>query len=416
VGTADAPAGLSVPGSDATAPGGDPARTRVLRIIARMNVGGPAKHVALLSGRLDPDRYETLLVCGHLGRGEASYEHLAAEHGARVARLGALRPEIAPADDARALVQIRAAMRRFRPEIVHTHTAKAGFLGRLAARLHSPRPIVVHTYHGHVLEHYFGPAKTAVYRGLERSLAHVSDRLVGVSRATVEDLVRLRVADRSKLVHIALGLELDPFLAVGREDAAAVRAELAVGPGDVLATSVGRLVPIKRLDLALRAVAAARAAGAPVVLALAGDGEERAALESLAAELRIAGYVRFLGFRDDAPSLAAAADVALLSSDNEGTPVALIEAAAAGTPAIATRVGGVDEVVVPGAGEIVPPRDVAALAAALRRMAGLEPAARERLGDTARRHVSARFTSERLLGDIDGLYSELVASRAAGRG
>ena len=238
---------------------------------------------------------------------------------------------------------------------------------------------------------------------------------MGVSRATVDDLVRLGVADRSKLVHIPLGLELDPFLVVGPDAGEAVRAELAVGPDDLLATSVGRLVPIKRLDLALRAVAAARGAGAQIVLALAGDGEERGSLEALAAQLGVSASVRFLGFRDDAPSLAAAADVALLTSDNEGTPVALIEAAAAGTPAIATRVGGVDEVVAPGAGEIVPPRDVSALAAALERMAGLESSARQQLGDAARRHVSARFASQRLLRDIDALYSELLGSRAAER-
>src|SRR5215212_2073361 len=180
-----------------------------------MNVGGPAQHVSIVSGRLDPARYDTLLVTGRVGPGEASADHLAAERGARVLTLPDLGPDIDPAADARALAQLVRVVRGFRPHVVHTHTAKAGFLGRLAAAVAvRPRPRIVHTYHGHVLEGYFGRPKTELYRGLERAAARVSDVLVGVSEATVDDLVRLRVAPRERFRVIPLGLELDAFRAL----------------------------------------------------------------------------------------------------------------------------------------------------------------------------------------------------------
>jgi glycosyltransferase involved in cell wall biosynthesis len=294
-------------------------------------------------------------------------------------------------------------VRSFRPQIVHTHTAKAGALGRTAALSSGrPRPLIVHTYHGHVLEGYFGRAVTAGYRGVERGLARFSDRLVGVSQATVDDLVRLRVAPRERFEVIPLGLELDRFLELGPAPEAS---------GDVVALYAGRLVPIKRVDLLLRALARARAAGAPLRLVVLGDGELRPALERLAAELGIAASVTFLGYRDDVVPHLAAADLAVLSSANEGTPVALIEAAAAGRPSVGTRVGGVADVVAEGTGRLVASGDEEALAHALTELAG-DRELRLRLGAAARDHVRARYSSERLLADVDRLYRELLDARA----
>ena len=187
------------------------APTRVLRVIARMNVGGPAYHVSLLSGRLDRDRYATLLAHGHTGPGEESFAELARQEGCRVEVVEGLGPQVSPLADLRALFGLIRLIRRYRPEIVHTHTAKAGALGRLAARLAiRPRPIVVHTYHGHVLEGYFGPLLSGAYRLLERFLARSSDRLIAVSQATVDDLVRLGVAPRDAFQVVPLGLDLGP--------------------------------------------------------------------------------------------------------------------------------------------------------------------------------------------------------------
>ena len=388
-----------------------PRRIRVMRVIARLNVGGPAHHVSILSGRLDPTRYETVLLAGRLGPGEGSFEHLPQQHGAELRYIDGLGPELAPGDDARALRSLVGAMRRFRPHIVHTHTAKAGTLGRVAARIAlGPRPIVVHTYHGHVLSGYFGPAKTRVFRAVERALGSVSDQLIGVSDATVDELVAMRVAPRSRFTVVRIGLDLEGFLAAGPHDGASFRREVGAVADDVLAVFVGRLAPIKRLDILLAAIAVARGAGAPLRLAIVGDGELRAQLEAQADALDISDSVTFCGFRADLAAITAGADVAVLSSDNEGTPVALIEAAAAARPAVSTRVGGVADIVRDDTGVLVAPGDPQALGQALARIAG-DAALRERMGAAARAHVGDSFGADRLVRDIDALYTALLAER-----
>src|SRR3954451_23848925 len=238
-----------------------------------MNLGGPSYHVSLLSGRMDRARFDTLLVSGRVPRGEESSADLAQRYGARHVDVEHLGPELRPLEDLRALREVVRIARRFRPHIVHTHTAKAGLIGRLAAQVCTPRPIVLHTYHGHVLEGYFSRPVSELYRTIERVMGLRSDLLIGVSTATVDDLVRLRVAPRSKFAVVPLGLDLDAFLDLPLEPGSPFRDELGVGSEAVLATFVGRLAPIKRVDVLLRAVASARARGAPLVLAVVGDGE-----------------------------------------------------------------------------------------------------------------------------------------------
>lgn len=378
-----------------------------------MNVGGPAHHVALLSGRLSPERYDTLLATGAPGPGEASAEHLAGRHGARLVRVPALGPEPHPVRDLRALGALVRLVRRFEPDLVHTHTAKAGALGRLAVELAGrPRPVVVHTFHGHVLRGYFGPRTTAAYRGAERVLARRTDRLVGVSHSVVDDLVALGVAPPERFSVVALGLDLGPFLAVPPDPGGPARRALGVTPEETLAVFAGRLVAVKRVDVLLEAVVAARRSGAPVRLAVAGDGPLRAALEDRAAALGLAQVVTFLGVRDDLPELVRAADVAVLSSAQEGTPVALIEAAAGARPAVATDVGGVADIVTGDTGRLVPAGDPAAFGAALLDLAA-DPASRRRMGTAAREHVRDAFAAGRLLADVDALYRDLLSGRPA---
>jgi glycosyltransferase involved in cell wall biosynthesis len=386
----------------------------VLRVIARLNLGGPAYHVSVLSSRLDPERYETVLVAGRVGRDEESLTDLAERSGVHLTQLEALAPEIHPRADARAFVQLRRIMTSFRPDIVHTHTAKAGMLGRSAAAISRPRPVIVHTFHGHVLEGYFGPAQNAFYRGLERGLARVSDCLIGVSNQTVDDLVRLRIAPRHRFRVIPLGLNLAPFLGIEegtRGDE--FRQEIGVDADEVLVGYVGRLEPIKRLDVALRAVAHGIELGAPLVLAVVGGGSRLEQLRRLAGDLGIADRVRFVGFRRDLERILSGIDIALLTSDNEGTPVFLIEAAAAGRPAVATSVGGVPEIVVPETGELASPGDHRRLGELLAHLSA-DSELRRQMGAAARMRVRERFASDRLVGDIDALYAELLARRGHG--
>jgi glycosyltransferase involved in cell wall biosynthesis len=385
-------------------------RLRVLRIIGRLNMGGPAHQAALLSGRrFDPERYETLLVHGSIPSGEESLADLAEEEGATMHFVPELQQPVSPVQDPRALLKLIRLARSFKPDIVHTHTAKAGFLGRMAALTVRPRPAIVHTYHGHVLEGYFGAAKTRLYLQLERMLARRSDRLIGVSQATVDDLVRLGVAPPEKFRVVPLGLDLGPLAEADGEAGGGLRAELGLGADDLLMVFVGRVVPIKRLDVLIEAVAMARSEGsAKLHLAIVGDGDIRPRLEEQASALGAARALSFLGYRRDLKPVFAAADLAVLSSDNEGTPVSLIEAAAAGLPAVATDVGGVGEVVTEETGILVPPGAPAPLAEAMVRMAA-DAEFRAAAGSAAQRRVLDRYGAERLLKDVDALYRELTA-------
>ncbi len=378
-----------------------------------MNLGGPAQQAAFLSGRrLDPDRYETLLVHGSLAAGEESMADLARSEGARTEFVPNLGPAPRPHLDIAATIRIAAIARRFRPHVVHTHTAKAGFVGRTAAvTALRPRPVIVHTYHGHVLEGYFGKATTRFYRTLESTLANRSDRLVGVSEATVDDLVRLGIAPRERFSVIPLGLDLEPFASVDEQAGRSLRGTLGIADDEVVLTFVGRLVPIKRVDTLLRGFARALAiAPERLRLLIVGDGELRPELEALARELGVGDAVSFLGYRRDLVAIAAAADIAVLASANEGTPVSLIEAAAAGRPAVASRVGGVPEVVTEETGIVFPPGDEAALAEAVARLAA-NPTLRAELAGKARRRALERHSIPRLLADIEALYTELLANR-----
>lgn len=383
---------------------------RVLRVIARMNLGGPAHHVALLSERMDRHRYESVLATGNVGRGE---EEFPLDSPAR--RIRSLGPDIRPVEDLKALFALIRLIRSFRPDIVETHTSKAGMLGRTAALLAMrPRPILVHTFHGHVLRGYFGALKTGTFRWIERTLARATDLLIGVSAATVEELVQLGIAPRSKFRVLPLGLDLEPMLGLPAAPQGPFRDEIGATSDETVFTYTGRLVPIKQPESMLRAAALARRQGAAVRVAVVGDGELRPRLEELARELGCAEAVSFVGYRRDLPTIAQGSDAALLTSANEGTPVALIEAAAAARPAVATDVGGVRDIVVEGAGLLAPPGDERALAEQMVRLAS-EPELRRQMGERAREHVRRRFAVSRLIEEMEAIYSTLLARRDGDR-
>ncbi len=260
-----------------------------------------------------------------------------------------------------------------------------------------PRPVIVHTYHGHVLEGYFGPARNALYRDLEHRLAGVSDALIGVSQATVDDLVRLGVAPPEKFRVVPIGLDLDRFLASTPADGADVpRASPACATTSCCSRSWDGSCRSSASTCCCGRSRVAREAGAPVRLAIVGDGAPRGELEQLAADLGVSEQVWFAGYRGDTMPVAAAADIAVLSSDNEGTPVSLIEAGAAGKPAVSTDVGGVAEVVTPETGLLAPAGDHERLGRAIAALAG-DAEGRARMGAAAREHVRRRYSVDRLV-------------------
>src|SRR4051794_11343595 len=343
-----------------------------MRVIARLNMGGPALHVAYLSSGLAPRGYHTTLVAGSLARGEESMEFVAEQHGVPVVHVPQLGREISPLRDVVAARRLAALVRRERPHILHTHTAKAGAIGRIAALLAGDArpPIVVHTFHGHVLRGYFGPTRAGAFRLLERELAKVTTALVAVSPQVRDDLVALGVAPREKFVVVRLGIEL--AARVGELDGvrAAQRRQLGVPAGAFVVGWIGRMTAVKRADDVLLAFRRLRDRGVDARFCLVGDGPDRDRIERRARELGIMRSTLFLGYQQDVAPLYAAFDAMVLPSANEGTPVSAIEALAAGRPVVATRVGGVPDVVRDGEdGFLVETGAVDALAERLARLA-----------------------------------------------
>jgi glycosyltransferase involved in cell wall biosynthesis len=366
--------------------------------------------VILLSQGLRPLGYDTRLVIGRESPREGNMLALAAERDVACETMSGLGREIAPLSDLRALFGLVRLMRAWRPAIVHTHTAKAGLLGRLAARA-ARVPTVVHTFHGHVLRGYFSPPKEKLFRGLEAFLARAADALVAVSESVKRDLVELRVAPAAKIRVIPLGLELRAL--AGTLPRGTLRREALIPDDAPLVGIVGRLVPIKDVPSFLNAARRVRERRPDARFAVVGDGEERAALEQQTTALGLAGAVHFFGWRRDLAAVYGDLDVVVNASLNEGTPVALIEARAAARPVVATAVGGTPDLV--GRDErglLVPPGEPEALAAAV--VAVLEGSeASRRRAQAGREHVLAQHSSERLFHDMDALYRELRVSRAA---
>jgi glycosyltransferase involved in cell wall biosynthesis len=387
-------------------------RVKLLRVIARLNVGGPALHVAYLTEGLADRGYDTTLVTGSLAHGEESMSQVAENRGARIVMLPHLARDISPLNDALAVFRLAELIRKERPQILHTHTAKAGFVGRIAALLagNARPPIVVHTFHGHVLRGYFNPFVTLGFRTLERWLASVTTKLIAVSPEVRDDLVRLGVAPEEKFAVIRLGIELGERVGGGDDVRRETRRQLGVGPDAFVVGWVGRMTAVKRTDDVLRAFRELLDRDVDARLCLVGDGPDRAHMERRAHELGIARRCLFVGYQDDVAPYYEAIDALLLPSVNEGTPVSVIEALAAGRPAVATRVGGVPDVVRDGVdGFLSDVGDASTLADRLAELAR-DPERRAEMGREGREHVVQRYAVDRLVDDVDRLYRELLSA------
>jgi glycosyltransferase involved in cell wall biosynthesis len=380
----------------------------VLRIITRLNIGGPARQAILLSDALAARGHASHLAWGTVSSGEGEF---ALPPGTANTHIPELRRELRPASDVRAEQKLERVMRACRPQVVHTHMAKAGALGRLAAR-RTGAPVVIHTFHGHVLEGYFSGWKSRAFLATERGLSRIGDALVAVSPAVRDELLALGIGRPSQWHVIPVGLDLHVLLS--REvDLAQARKALGLPEKGPVVGIVGRLVPIKDHVTFLNAAARVAHDRPDVTFVVAGDGELRTELQVQARNL-LGDRCHFLGWVMDLPMLYAALDVAVLTSRNEGTPVALIEAGAAGKPTVATRVGGVSDVVQDGkTGLLVPPGHPEAVATRISALLD-DPDRSRALGEAAKREASSRFTIERLADDLTGLYSELLARKAFG--
>ncbi len=375
-------------------------RPRVLRIITRLAVSGVSTHVTLVNQELTKRGWETLLVYGRVQPDELEIDLPIA--GVRTAHLPELARPIDPRSDARAAAGILRLIRRFRPDIIHSHHSKAGLLGRSTAILAGiPR---VHTFHGHVFEGYFGSRSSAAIVATERILAMRTSHLIALSPRQREDILQRGIGRADRFSVVPLGLDLARF---GAGDKLSSRDRLGVSQDITAVVMIGRLVPIKRVDRLLRAFAIAYSQRPDLRLFIIGDGSERMGLEAQAAAAGLAAAVTFCGWRSDTEDWYAAADIVALSSDNEGTPLSLIEAAAASRPVVATDVGGVRDVVSHGeSGLLVEAQDESGLASALVRLASDRLLA-QRLGQ-AGPGTAQQFGIGRLTDDLERLYCSLI--------
>lgn len=379
---------------------------RILRIIARLNIGGPAIHVTLLTEKLGAPVYHSTLVCGNIEAGEGDMQYFAEKHGVTPLLLPELGRSLNPLRDLSTIWQLYQLMREMQPQVVHTHTAKAGFVGRVAAKL-AGVPVIVHTFHGHVFQGYFSPAKTKMFILLERITARLSDTVITLTEGLRRELSEeYGIARRSRITVLPLGLDLEAFARVPRQSGD-FRSAHSIAPDVPLIGIVGRLVPIKNHELFLQAAVKVRERLPNACFAIIGDGELRAELEATTARLGLTDCVRFVGWVREVAPVYSDLDALVISSRNEGTPVSVIEALSARCPVVTTAVGGLPDLLDQGAlGTLVPTEDVNALADAIVRTVAAPP-------DTTRAQqlMLDRYGIDRLVMDLDQLYRGILAKK-----
>ena len=406
---------------------------RILRIINRFNLGGPTHNAAYLTRHL-PEEFETMLVGGQWDATEEGAHHILDAIGVKPIILPEMRRDIAPWRDGRAYRRIKQLIREFKPDIVHTHAAKAGAVGRMAAADLGVK-VIIHTFHGHVFHSYFGRTRTLLYKNIERYLARRSTRIVAISEKQKSELVEEhRICPAGKVSVIPLGFDLSRFQVDPELKRRLFRSVYGVGDDEIAIGIIGRLVPVKDHDLVLDVIRQV-AAGTerPVRAFIVGDGEERGRLEQRARDLGLSvavgpqfnghGFGHGTGHRPAVPRATitftswikevdvvnAGLDVVVLTSRNEGTPVSLIEAQAANRPIVSTRVGGIENVVLAGRTALLsPPGDAVHLATDLMRLVN-DADLRDELGKGGWEHVRERYHYTRLMRDMAQLYHSLLS-------
>ena len=380
---------------------------RVLHPITRLTLGGSSENTIASCVALDRAGYDCMLATS-FRESDASSLADARRRGCRVVDIPALGREVAPLADLTALAELVRLIRRERPAIVHTHTSKAGFIGRLAAVI-ARAPAVIHQPHGHIFYGYSSPRRTAVFTALERQAARWTDRIITLTDRGAQEHLARGIGRAEQYVAVPSGVPTAELRAAAPPRGEA-RARLGLDPDAFIVVGLGRLVPIKGFDLLARALPAVVAQIPSARVLLVGDGAERAHLGAIAASMGVAERLRMTGETTDVASYLAAADVVAVPSRNEGMGRVIVEAMALGLPVVATAVGGIPDVVTDGeCGRLVEPEDVDALGAALIEL-GRDPALRRKLGEAAVRRAEAFSTavaSEKLL----AVYASLVRAK-----
>ncbi|MDR2430928.1 MAG: glycosyltransferase family 4 protein [Candidatus Margulisbacteria bacterium] len=376
---------------------------KVVRIISRLNIGGPAVHVTNLNYYLDKDYgYSSLLVYGSLAAGEGSMEYLARDKNLRAVNVPELGREINPLKDLKTIWRLYKIIRREKPDIVHTHTAKAGLAGRIAAQL-AGVPQIYHTFHGHIFHSYFGRAKSRLFILIEKILALFTTQIVAISAGQKADLLAYGIAKPEKITVIPLGFELEKLQNI--QNARHWHSVYNLPPEIILAGIAGRLAPVKNHEYFLEIAARVCAASEQIRFVIIGGGELRARLENSAADKGLRNKVFFAGFLNEPAKIYGDLDLVVLTSRNEGTPVTLIEALACAKPVISTDAGGVTDLVEDGINGYLCGQNEPDIFAEKILKLSRDKNLREQFGRAGQEKVLRTYGVSRLAGDIHRLYS-----------
>lgn len=398
---------------------------KIARFIARLNVGGPAIHVSLVTDELRKRGYECLLAAGHVPDSEGDMEYFAAEHQIEVIRIPELVRPLSPKKDLIALWKIYRLLLREKPEIVHTHTAKAGTLGRVAAIL-AGTPVMVHTFHGNIFDGYFSAIKTRLFLFIERFLARFTDRIIAVSATQRLELAhKYKIAPIDKIQVVQLGIDLDAFRSVPTLEHNRLESagdEIHPRSRQVVIGWVGRFVEVKDPLLFIEFARELAKSAPQVRFVMIGDGPMRDAVESRIDAYGLRDLVSIPGWKRSMADVYRELDFLVLTSFNEGTPVAILESMASGRPFVATNVGGVPDLMCGDAqshdgfdvhanGILVHTRTASALADAASVLID-HASRRARMGAAGQQFVSRRFGKERLAEELENLYMTILERKS----
>jgi len=379
-------------------------RLKVAHVITRLCNGGAQENTLHTVRLLDPAKYKVDLISGPIAGPGGSIEEQVQAMDIEVIRVPELIRDPSPAKDWAALRRLRRIFRQNRYDIVHTHTSKAGYLGRIAAA-QAGVPYIAHTPHGHVFHSYFDIPTTWFFIALERHAAGKTNRIIGLTRREIEDHLQRGIGAREQYAEIFSGVDMAPYqnLANKRADQ---RAELGVSEDDVLVGGVGRLETVKGFTYFVDAARQLAQAHSRCQFVIVGDGSLRRHLEESTGNIR--DRFRFLGWRNDVPAVMAALDVLVAPSLNEGMGRVVVEAGAAGTPVVASRVGGIPDLIDHDkTGILVEPRDAAAVAQAVSALIA-DPEKRRALGAQAREKMFPAYSLQNMVQRIEALYEEMV--------
>ena len=370
---------------------------RIVHVIARMNVGGPAILISELIKGLNKDEFESYLITGFCEDNEVDYLE-ANDLKFNETRIKGFGRSISILADLKSIFLIMSTLRKIKPDVIHTHTAKAGVIGRLTALIAAPKAKRVHTFHGHLLHGYFSKWKTKVVIFIEKMLAYITNTILTVGNKVKDDLLNAGIGKETKMKVTFPGL-----LVESSTNPLEIRKSLNLSKDEIILIFVGRLTHIKRPDRLINAYRMASNSTLNMTLLVVGDGELKSDCEVQSVGLNI----KFLGWRTDVYDLMKASDIAILTSDNEGMPITLIEAAHLGLPTISTDVGSVSDVVLHAETGYLTSLDEAVIAERIKQLA-ISPSLRDKFGSAAKKRAAENFSVESMLNFHSELYKSLL--------